>query len=169
MSPASVRYELIQLGVRVEVEVNRLRFFPRSKVPLELLAEMRKNKAGLLKLFPQSSTGPSIPPPCWNHFGRRMFWQHIQHEHVICAICHPPHFPEDVRRWFIPHEYGHMEDSNDYLAQWARQLSESVSTEDFEAMIRRYNRQTRNMDATPEDRRFARQRAKALKAQLPQR
>jgi hypothetical protein len=64
MSAAELLLDLGRLGIRLEADGERLRYFPRSALTPDLLAKLKAYKADLLAMLrPAPEAAPALPAP----------------------------------------------------------------------------------------------------------
>lgn len=100
MNAAQLLDDLRQLGIRLESDGDKLRFFPRSKATPELVEQMKSHKAELLAILDDGPGETEI-----NIFDAGAVWQAI-----IDRVETDPDFPPDL-----------IEALRNGSAQWARQ------------------------------------------------
>lgn len=62
MSAVELLLHLDQMGIRLEADGDRLRYFPRSALTSDMLVQLKANKADLLALLQPAPNDPSIAP-----------------------------------------------------------------------------------------------------------
>jgi hypothetical protein len=88
MSGAEILENLHELGVSVMViGPDRLRLEPASKIPPELVSNIRKSKAEILAVLGRTKEASMPDAPC-RACGSRLFWRST-HGVIVCWRCHP--------------------------------------------------------------------------------
>ncbi|REJ90643.1 MAG: hypothetical protein DWQ34_16930 [Planctomycetota bacterium] len=124
MSAGELLLDLGRLGIRLESDGERLRYFPRSAVTPDLIGRLKAHKGDLLAILARRDTEAekpaerpavatcaiddatwdfvpvaSVSTPWCPVYRHPRAWRSIYGDHLICATCHPPATPEIVAEY----------------------------------------------------------------------